>query len=106
MRYINKKYLLKQIDSFEQDIGSVLDLLNGDATIQECWDTTNHSNWKAILTFLNDSRLYLEDIEEPEGFKGNAVDKDGNPIDEETGEIYEEDDIPPEDESYDVRSKV
>jgi hypothetical protein len=95
MRYINREYLLKQIDNFEQDIGSVLDLLNGESTIQECWDTTNLNNWKAILNFLNDSRIYLDDIDEPEGFDGNKVDDDGNIIVDSEGEIF--DDIPPED---------
>lgn len=97
MRKVNQKYLLKQIDNFEQDIGSVLDLLNGDITLEECWDTTDLSNWKSILTFLKDTRYYLETVEEEPGY---SLYEDEDISDEEQQTIdYMIDDIPPEDDA-------
>lgn len=99
MRKVNKAYILKQTDNFEQDIGSVVAVLNGELPYQESWDTTSEGNWKAILTFLSDIRVYLEDVEEEKGYEGTEVYDD-----DELDVIV--DDIPPEDEVEDESSKV
>lgn len=80
---VDQNTLLHLITLMREDVESVMDVLEGNSTVAECWDTSVYNNWVAMQNLLCDIYDYIDCVVE----------------DPETGVVtYTSDDSPPEDE--------